>query len=179
MLPAVRLKWRKEGDRFKAYPLGPERPAYHADVWLVSSGRNTDLIPHRNVESWAWLVCWDGWFSKSGFAEAKQAAADKANEEWWTAVDTELPRDTELEAEMIVARVLVRPMPNSLLGEDVAFLQKVLWHVHNVYRAEIKDDQAPAAVKEMVTRLSEELYRRRTIGEVAEPTVRQPRRRRR
>lgn len=82
---------------------------------------------------------------------------------------------------MIAARVFVRPMPNSLLGEDVKFLQSVMWHLNRTYQEEIKRDVAPAPIQEMVSRLSEELFRRRQAGEYQEdvPVVPQKMRRRR
>jgi hypothetical protein len=124
----------------------------------------------------------EGWFAVNGYAEGKQQAADRATEEWWKAVDTELPRNMALEAAMVVARVLVRPMPNSLLAEDTAFLQSVMWHLMNVYGDEIKHDTMPEPVKLMVDRLSDELLVRRQAGEYRErepyvPST--PRRRRR
>jgi hypothetical protein len=115
-------------------------------------------------------VSWEGWFAYNGHAPSKQAAADKATEEWWKAVQSDLPRDVDLKVAMIVARAPVRPLPNSLLGEDAEFLRKVNWHLNDLYGAALKRDQAPGSVKELMARLSEELYRRR----LADPQPEKP-----
>lgn len=173
MQPLPRLKWAKGGRGFKAYPAGDHYDSHnqrYAEIWLQVRGVDTDQTPPRYRESWAWVVRWDGWFSEHGFVEGKQAAADKATERWWSAVQTEVPRNIELEIAMIVARAPVRPIPNSLLGEESEFLRKVLWHLDDVYQATTKPEAAPAQVNDVVSRLSEELYRRR----LAEPEPEKP-----
>ena len=166
----ARLKWAKGGRGFVAYPVGPHIDDRRAEVWLHSSGVNTDRVPHRKVESWCWLVKWNGWFCLSGFEPSKQEAADKATIAWWEAVMTEIPRDVDLEAAMIAARVLVRPPPNSLLGEETDFLHKVQWNLQNIYREDLKRNSAPTPVTELMSRLSEELYLRR----LAQPEPEKP-----
>lgn len=64
---------------------------------------------------------------------------------------------------MIVARLLVRPVPNSLFAEDADFLRKVMWTLNNVYRAEIAE--GVPAVRNLYDQLSAEFARR---GETAE-----------
>lgn len=166
----ARLKWRKGMRGFVAYPAGTHRDGRYVEVWLNSVGVNTDMKPHRRVESWCWVAKWDEWFSVDGVEPTKQDAADKATEGWWQSILTDVPRDVDLEAAMIAARALVRPPPNSLLGEESAFLHKVVWSLTNIYGAEIKNGEAPLPIKELMDRLSEELLRRR----VAEPEPERP-----
>ena len=166
----ARLKWGKGMRGFAAYPVGTHSDGRYAEIWLYMSGMDTDHTPHTKVESWCWIVNWAGWFSVHGFSPSKQEAADKATEAWWTAILTEIPRDIDLEATMIAARVLVRPPPNSLFGEETAFLRKVQWNLTRIYEEEVKRDAAPAPVKELMSRLSEELYRR----QLAEPEPEKP-----
>lgn len=104
---------------------------------------------------------WDEWFSRCGFADSKKKAADRATAAWWRLVQTDIPRNVDLEAAMIVAGVLVRPMPNNLLGEDTEFLQRVMSNLAIVYAQELRDEALPGLVEAMMTRLSEELFRRR------------------
>ena len=82
-------------------------------------------------------------------------------------VQTDIPRNVDLEAAMIVARVLVRPMPHNLLGEETAFLQKVMTNLTQVYGLELRQGNPPGQVEAMTSRLSEELYRRRLDGETS------------
>lgn len=173
-----RLKWRQGGRGYIAYPVGDWHDSHGqrcAEVWLLMSGINTDRVPHQKFESWSWAVRWQGWFAHHGFADSKQGAADRATEAWWKAVQTELPRNVELEVAMIVARAPVRPLPNSLLGEDDDFLRKVNWHLNDVYGSALKRDDAPGAVKELMSRLSEELYSRQLAkpepDKPAEPAI--------
>ena len=155
------LKWFKTESRYVAYPTATAQSVRYASVHLLCARMNTDITPHKAFELWAWLVKWEGWFAVSGVADSKQAAADQATEAWWKAVDSEPPRNVDLEATMIAARVLMRPPPNSLFAEDPEFLRKVLWHLSTIYRQEIKRGEEPAPVKQLMGRLSEELYRRR------------------
>lgn len=152
----ARLKWKKEGDRYAAYPLGdilPDRLAW--------------IAPHIGAyNSWKWVVNWEGWFTESGIASGKQEAADKATEAWWSLVQTDVPRDVDFEATSLVARVLVRPMPNSLLADEAEIVQSVLWHLRNVYREEIASGTAPAAVLNLAEQLAAEVERRVAAGEI-------------
>lgn len=165
-----RLKWHKGGRGFRAYPAGHHADQRYAEIWLQVSGWNTDATPHYYFENWNWLVKWEGWFSQHDIAAGKQAAADKATERWWAAVQTEVPRNVDLEIAMLVARAPVQPIPNSLLGEESEFLRKVMWHLEDVYQVNTKPEGAPAQLKDLVGRLSEELYRRR----LAEPEPEKP-----
>lgn len=140
----ARLKWQKAQNRFVAYPVGNLVAGRCAVVFCAKSSLNTDRNPFVVEESWHWSVHWDGWFSDSGYKDTKQGAADMATKRWWQMVQTDLPRNVDLEVYMIVARVLVCPMPNSLLGEDMAFLEKVIWHLKNVYEREISALNCPA-----------------------------------
>lgn len=178
----ARLKWRKEKDRYAAYPTATDREERFAEVRLYSTGYNTNIEPHGRTEHWLWRVRWEGWFSDHGFWNDKQGAADKATEAWWKWVQTEPPRDVDMEVAMIVARALILPAPNSLFAEDAEFLQKVTWHLHEVYRAEISAGHPRLA--NLSEQLSAELFRRREAGEYKErepvqpsPTFRRRRRR--
>lgn len=178
----ARLKWRKEKDRYAAYPTATDRQERYAEIRLYNSGWNTDSTPHKRFESWLWRVQWEGWFAEYGFWNSKQGAADQATEAWWRCVQSEIPRDVDMEVAMIVARALVMPLPNSLYAEDAEFLQKVNWHLHEVYRAEIA--AGVPSLKNMSEQLSAELFRRREAGEYKErepvqpsPTFRRRRRR--
>jgi hypothetical protein len=150
----ARLKWCKETERYAAYPVG----SVHRDrlAWIAPN-----ISRYR---SWKWVVCWERWFVESGIANSKQEAADKATEAWWRLVQTEIPRDVDLETSMIVARLLVRPVPNSLFAEDAEFLRKVMWTLNNVYRAEIA--KGVPAVRNLYDQLSAEFARRRETGEI-------------
>jgi hypothetical protein len=168
----LRLKWRKESDRFAAYPLSinlPDRVAW--------------IAPYTPVyQSWKWVVSWEGWFTHSGTACGKQEAADRATEAWWRLVQTEVPRDVDFDATRIVAQIVVRPIPNSLFAEDGAFLQKVQWHLRNVFRDELAQGNAPPAVADLDGMLEREIERRHEDGELKRPvefTPQKMRRRRR
>ena len=176
----ARLKWQKGGRGFVAYPVGSHhRDNRGAEIFRLFGGVNTDTAAHRSVESWGWVIRWEGWFSKNDFAESKQDAADKATEAWWQAVLTEPPRNVEMETAMIAARVLLRPPPNSLLGEDSKFLKSVLWNLMNIYGEELRRSQAPVPVTDLVDRLNEELNGRRASGDLVEPPVVVPQKMRR
>ena len=152
MSPVARLKWRKEAGRFAAYPLGTHHPEM---VALVTP-------PAHANGNWAWRITWPKWFLLQGFGVDKQAAADKATEEWWKSVATDVPRDIETEVLLIAARVMVRPPPNSLYAEDSAFLASLMNTVRLQYKDELKHDALPRPVKDLISNLSEELFRRRT-----------------
>ena len=164
-----RLKWIRGGRGYKAYPAGTYERGREVELWRQVSG--IDGTTQQYYENWAWAVRWEGWFAHSGIAVGKQAAADQATIEWWAAIQTELPREVELETSIIAARALVRPPPNSLFGEEPEFLRRVLWCLGQTYSAELKTDKVPAKAKELIHRLSEELYRRRLNGELVEPPV--------
>lgn len=151
---AARLKWRAEKERYAAYPLGSIYPDRLA--WIAPN------IGRRG--SWQWAVRWEGWFSSSGVSESKQEAADCATEAWWRLVQTEIPRDVDLEAAMIVARLQVRPVPNSLFAEDDEYLRKVMWTLNNVYAAEIAE--GVPIVRNLYDQLGAEFARRRETGEI-------------
>lgn len=165
----ARLKWRNETNRYAAYPVGDILP--DRVVWIQ---------PYTPVyQSWKWVVSWEGWFSEADVASSKQEAADRATEAWWRLVQTEIPRDVDFEATTLVARVLVRPMPNSLLSDEPKFIQTVLWHLKNVYRKEISEGAAPAVVTNWVEQLEAEIERRMVAGEIKRPIVVVPQKMRR
>lgn len=118
--------------------------------------------------SWLWNASWPGWFVEAGHCESKQEAADAATEAWWRLVNTEIPRNVDFEVAMIVARLLVRPVPNSVFGEEPEFLRKVLWNIQNVYADEIKRGMLPPPVKNLMEQVSAEISRRRATGEIPE-----------
>ena len=151
MSPVARLKWRKESGRYAAYPLG----SHHSEMVAM-------LTPNiAKYQSWVWRVNWPGWFVEHGFSENKQSAADAATDAWWKCVATEVPRDIEGEVMLIAARVMVRPPPNSLYAEDSAFLTSLMNTVRLQYQDELKHNALPRPVKDMMSNLSEELFRRR------------------
>lgn len=165
----ARLNWRKEKDRFAAYPLGPILPDRLA--WIAPFGP-----VHR---SWKWVVSWEGWFSEHGIAPGKQEAADEATRAWWRLVQTEVPRDVDFDATRIVAQALVKPVPNSLYHEDGPFLQKVLWHLMNVHGQEVATGDAPARIVDLIAQLEAEIERRFQSGELRRPIAFTPQKMRR
>jgi hypothetical protein len=165
----ARLKWVKEPDRFAAYP-----------VSNLFRDRIVWIAPYTPVyQSWKWAVSWEGWFSHHGFSANKQAAADDATEAWWRLVRTDVPRDVDFDATRIVAQVLVQPIPNNLFGEDGPFLQKVLWHLKNVYRDEIKAEEVPPKANDLIEMLESEIERRLDNGELKRPIEIKPQKMRR
>lgn len=106
-------------------------------------------------------MSWPRWFEGAGYADDKQAAADAATECWWANVATEVQRDIESEVILIAARVLVRPPPNSLYAEDAAFLTKLMDTLRLQYAEELRSDALPRQVRDLMTNLSQELFRRR------------------
>lgn len=163
----ARLKWSKDKERgFRAYPIG-YGPGAKRCAWIFRqlSTLDASATDDRRRESWHWSVHWDGWFSDSGSAEGKQEAADKATAAWWKHVTDPLPRNVDLEIDMILARVLVMPPPNSLFMEDMMFLQRINRALFSLYERDIQSDTAPEPVRLLLARLSAELYRRRLSGE--------------
>jgi len=155
MLVSARLKWRKEQTRFTAYPVGLDHPERCAFV-------------HPNVGrfgSWIWGIGWPGWFSNNGFGNSKQEAADAATDAWWVAVATPLPRDVDLEIDVLIARVLVVPPPNHLYGESAEFLRKLMQGLRRQYEAEMRAETTPRQVADLMGNLSAELFRRRQAGQ--------------
>ncbi|MBJ3784018.1 hypothetical protein [Devosia sediminis] len=155
-----------------AYPVGE-----------VFEGCLAWIAPYTPVyNSWKWVVSWDGWFGHSGVAESKQAAADAATNAWWRLVQTDVPRDVDFDATRIVAQILVRPMPNSLFGEDGPFLQSLHWHLTRIFHEELAAGTAPAVVLDLARMLGSEIERRHEGGELKRPvqfTPQKMRRRRR
>lgn len=66
-----------------------------------------------------------GWFAISAPANDKQHAADMATKARWDAVVTPPPRDIDGEIDMIIARILVMPPPNSLMTESATYLRQM------------------------------------------------------
>lgn len=159
-IPA-RLKWVVEKDRYVAYPAGHDHPERKAEVQFLGK---MSLGTEIGVPRWRWSVQWPGWFSADGYGADKQDAADRATEEWWRLITSPIPRDVDTEIDVIVARILVMPPPNSLLTEDTAFLQRLNWLLFERFKDEIKADAAPMSVRILLAGTSEELYRRRVAG---------------
>lgn len=164
MLVPLRLKWIKAKKGFIAYPIGLVNRDSFAAIDHYHTSVGGDAHTHTYTESWRWRVHWEGWFVEAGFGESKQAAADMATEKWWQMVQTELPRNVELEAAMIAARVLVRPPPNSLFDEDSEFLHKVLWQLKNAHGHELQAGTATPQVSNFMEQLTAEMDRRRAAG---------------
>lgn len=152
----TRLKWRKENGRFASYPMGLIHPDRLAIV------QQKEHLP--NSAPWFWQATWPGWFSAHGNCISKQEAADLATQAWWAGVATHIPRDIDAEVDVIVARALVLPPPNSLFAEDSKYLRKVLGTIRRLHEQEMRADALPAPLKNLVSTLSEELYRRRLRG---------------
>lgn len=151
-----RLKWIREKDRFAAYPVGFDQPRRFASIW-PNTGRS---------QTWAWNAIWEGWFGASGIGESKQEAADGATEAWWRLVMTPIPRDVEGEIAVLIARAPVMPPPNSLLTEDRDYLVRLNRSLALLYAVELRSDQLPPPIRNLMESLSAELYRRRVAAEV-------------
>lgn len=157
----ARLKWRVEGARFVAYPAGDDYRERRAEVQFLGKMSLGDQV---GVPRWRWSVQWTGWFSVDGHGADKQDAADKATEAWWRQICTPIPRDVDTEIDVIVARILVMPPPNSVLQEDTAYLQRLNWLLFERFKAEIEAEAVPMPVRNLLAGISAELYRRRLAG---------------
>lgn len=166
-IPA-RLKWIMEKARYVAYPAGFDHQERRAEVQFL--GRMT-LGHEIGVPRWRWSVQWPGWFSAGGYGESKQDSADKATEAWWNLITTSIPRDVDTEIDVIVARILVMPPPNSVLSEGTAFLHRLNWMLFERFKDEIRAEATPMPVRNLLAGLSEELYRRRLAGESEAPAT--------
>ncbi|GEM_PF-1106722 len=162
MAVPARLKWRREGRGFKAYPMGFHQPERCAQVELMGTHTIADTV---GVKMWRWSVTWPGWFDRGGSTGSKQDSADRATQAWWEGVASPIPRDVKTEIAIIAARVLVLPVPNSIYGEDAPFLRSLLQTLRLQYDEEMQRNQLPAPVKNLMSQLSEELYRRRLAGQ--------------
>ena len=158
-----RLKWFKDKskNRFVAHPMG----SLHMDRFaeIVFAG-NMGMGNEIGVPRWRWSVRWPGWFAISAPANDKQHAADMATKAWWDAVVTPPPRDVDGEIDMIIARILVMPPPNSLMTESATYLRQMQRSLTSLYRNELKADALPPQVKTLMANLSAELYARRLAG---------------
>lgn len=161
----ARLKWRREGEGFVAYPLGFIHRDRFAAVQFLG---NMALGNEHFVPRWRWAVQWPGWFSVQGHDGDKQRCADKATEAWWQAIVTPMPRDVATEIDMIVARILVRPPPNSLIVEDSDYLRRLIQALRLQYEEEMRSETLPEPVRNLMASLSAELFRRRQAGEAEE-----------
>ena len=158
-----RLKWSRERDkgRFVAYPMGSLHMDRFAEV--VFAGKMS-VGNEIGVPRWRWSVRWPGWFDISAPANDKQHAADMATKAWWDAVMTPPPRDVDGEIDMIVARILVMPPPNSLMTESTAYLRQMQRSLTLLYQGELRAETLPPQVKGLMANLSAELYARRLAG---------------
>nr|WP_295889282.1 hypothetical protein [uncultured Devosia sp.] len=120
------------------------------------------------VPRWRWSVSWPGWFDIGAPANDKQHAADMATRAWWDAVVTPPPRDVDGEIDMIVARILVMPPPNSLMTESTAYLRQMQRSLTLLYQSELKAETLPPQVKTLVANISKELHARRLGSGVAD-----------
>ena len=159
-----RLKWSRERDksRFVAYPMGSLHTDRYAEV--VFAGKMS-VGNEIGVPRWHWSVRWPGWFDIGAAANDKQHAADMATKAWWEAVVTPPPRDVDGEIDMIIARILVMPPPNSLMTESAAYLRLMQQTLTLLYQSELKAETLPPQVKTLMANLSAELYARRPIGQ--------------
>ena len=158
-----RLKWFREENksRFVAYPMGSLHMDRFAEV--VFAGKMS-VGNETGVPRWRWSVTWPGWFEVSAPANDKQNAADMATKAWWDSVVTPPPRDVDGEIDMIVARILVMPPPNSLMTESAAYLRRMQQSLTLLYSSELKAETLPPQVKTLMTNQSAELYARRLAG---------------
>ena len=164
-----RLKWFREENksRFVAYPMG----SLHMDRFaeIVFAGKMS-VGNEVGVPRWRWSVRWPGWFDISAPANGKQDAADMATKAWWNSVVKPPPRDVEGEIDMIIARILVMPLPNSLLTESATYLRQMQKSLTLLYRSELQTDTLPLPIKSLMANLSAELYARR-LADTAEDDV--------
>jgi hypothetical protein len=79
-----------------------------------------------------------------------------------------IPRDVEGEIAVLIARAPVMPPPNNLFSEDRDYLARLHRALALLYAAELRSEQLPAPIKNLMENLSAELYRRRLNPEVAE-----------
>ena len=158
-----RLKWFREENktRFVAYPMGTLHMDRFAEV--VFAGK-LSVGNEIGVPRWHWSVRWPGWFDISAPANDKQHAADLATKAWWDSVVTPPPRDVDSEIDMIIARILVMPPPNSLMSENAPYLRQMQRSLAHLYERELKAEALPVQVKTLMTNLSAELYARRLAG---------------
>nr|WP_314255911.1 hypothetical protein [uncultured Devosia sp.] len=112
---------------------------------------------------------WDGWFVEHGFAENQQAAADRAIAARWKWIQTDIPRDIELEVAMFAARVMIMRVPNSLFAEKRRFSIWSCGISRKCIGPKSKATRPPKA-NNLMEQLSVELSRRRVAGEeIGEP----------
>lgn len=158
-----RLKWFKDKSksRFVAYPMGSLHMDRFAEV--VFAGKMS-VGNEIGVQRWHWSVSWPGWFDIGAPANDKQHAADMATKAWWNAVMTPPPRDVDGEIDMIIARILVMPPPNSLMGESTSYLRQMQRSLTHLYERELKAESLPRSVRNLMENLSAELYARRLAG---------------
>jgi hypothetical protein len=159
-----RLKWFRDKNktRFVAYPLGMLHMDRFAEV--VFAGKMS-VGNDIGVARWRWSVQWPGWFDINAPANDKQHAADMATKAWWDAVITPPPRNVEGEIDMIIARILVMPPPNSLMSESATYLRQMQRSLAHLYERELKADTLPRPVKNLMDVLSAELFARRLAGQ--------------
>lgn len=160
MLP--RLTWLKERGRLIAYPAGRFHPERCAEIQYVGS---LSLGAEIGLKRWQWSVQWPGWFNEKAILFDLQECSDAANDAWWAAVQSPIPRDVETEMDIVAARVLVMPPPNSLFSEDPKALRHLIHILRAQYEADMKRDTVPAPVHNLLRQLSEELHRRRLSGQ--------------
>ena len=158
-----RLKWfrDKSMNRFVAYPMGSLHMDRFAEV--VFAGK-LSVGNQVGVPRWHWSVRWPGWFDMSAPANDKQHAADMATKAWWDSVMQPPPRNVDGEIDMIIARILVMPPPNSLMTESAAYLGRLQQSLTLLYRSELATETLPPQVRMLMANLSVELYARRVAG---------------
>lgn len=156
-----RLEWSREENRYVAYPMGSLHRDRCAEIVFVG---NMSIGNRIGVPRWRWAVKWPAWFSIDAPADDKQHAADMATKAWWNEVVKPPPRDVDGEIDMIIARILVMPPPNSLLSESPSYLRKMQRSLTLLYARELKEETLPLQVKNLMVNLSAELYARRVAG---------------
>lgn len=162
-----RLKWfrDKSKNRFVAYPMGSLHMDRFAEV--VFAGKMS-VGNEIGVPRWHWSVSWPGWFEIGAPANDKQHAADMATKAWWDSVMQPPPRDVDGEIDMIIARILVMPPPNSLMTESTAYLRQMQRSLTLLYQSELKAETLPPQVKTLMANLSAELHGRRLAGKAGD-----------
>jgi hypothetical protein len=112
---------------------------------------------------WRWHVSWAGKFSQGGNCSERQRAADQATEAWWHQVEKAAnARDVEGEIKAMLDRIEQELPTRDLLKESTDYLHKVIWHIVNRWREDIKFGRQPENVAILMDALSEELFERRT-----------------
>lgn len=103
--------------------------------------------------------------------QATKASAQKqprhcsmATKAWWDSVVQPPTRDVDGEIDMIIARILVMPPPNSLMTESTAYLRQMQRLLTLLNQSGLKTETLPPPVRSLMANLSAELFARHLAG---------------